>query len=139
MLALLPALRPPPMPCECRTRCSAVRWTGMGLAFCAPADIDSAWHSLDFDGLRRHSHFLLSATPRERIQNSEFRPEKGLKGGKGEEGRREAGLRKAESRTAVTKQLSEDRIQNSLGLPAEFKPGGLTTHTASRIHSCRYI
>ena len=55
------------------------------------------------------------------------------------ERKREAGLRKAESKTAVTKQLSEDRIQNSLGLPAEFKPGSLTTHTTSRIHSCRYI
>ena len=47
----------------------------MGLAFCAPADIGSVWHSLDFDGLRRHSHFLLSATPAKeefRIQNSDL-------------------------------------------------------------------
>ena len=78
LLALLPVLRqPPPMPkpCERQTRCSAVRWTGMGLAFCAPADIGSVWHSLDFDGLRRHSHFLLSATPAKeefRIQNSDL-------------------------------------------------------------------
>ena len=98
---------------------------------------------MDFAGTRTSCSQPHLAKEEFRIQNSDL--EDSLEDGhggvfKGGRRKREApGLRKAESRTAVTKQLSEDRIQNSLGLPAEFKPGGLTTHTASRIHSCRYI